>query len=49
MVSPQPHVTARAAIQAAGLKHRDVARDLGIDASKLSKSLAGVRLSLIHI
>ena len=43
MVSPQPHVTARAAIQAAGLKHRDVARDLGIDASKLSKSLAGVR------
>lgn len=43
MVSSQPHFAARAAIQAAGLKHRDVAATLGIDASKLSKSLSGVR------
>ena len=43
MVPRQPHLAARAAIQAAGLKHSDVASELGIDASKLSKSLAGVR------
>ncbi|OEY25493.1 hypothetical protein A0K93_01075 [Corynebacterium sp. BCW_4722] len=43
MVSSHPHQAARAAIQAAGLKQRFVAEHLGIDPSKLSKSLAGVR------
>nr|VDG63750.1 TetR family transcriptional regulator [Streptococcus thermophilus] len=43
MVSTSPHPAARAAIQAAGLRHQDVAAHLGIDASKLSKSLSGVR------
>lgn len=43
MVSPQPHLAARDAIAASGLRHRDVASQLGIDASKLSKSLSGVR------
>lgn len=43
MVSAYPHLAARAAIQAAGLKQRDVAAHLGIDPSKLSKSLSGMR------
>lgn len=43
MVSTSPHPAARAAIQAAGLRHNEVAAYLGIDASKLSKSLSGVR------
>lgn len=43
MVSSRPHQNARAAIRAAGLKQRDVAAHLGIDPSKLSKSLSGVR------
>lgn len=43
MVSSHPHLSARDAIAAAGLRHRDVAIHLGIDASKLSKSLSGVR------
>ncbi|MDK8637609.1 TetR family transcriptional regulator C-terminal domain-containing protein [Corynebacterium imitans] len=43
MTSAQPRNAARAAIAAAGLRHRDVAAHLGIDASKLSKSLSGVR------
>lgn len=43
MVPAHPHLAARASIQAAGLKQRDVAAHLGIDPSKLSKSLSGVR------
>ena len=43
MVLTQPHLAARAAIKAAGLRQREVAAHLGIDASKLSKSLSGVR------
>lgn len=43
IVSAHPHLAARAAIQAAGLKQRDVAAHLGIDPSKLSKSLSGMR------
>lgn len=43
MVLRHPHSAARAAITAAGLRHADVATHLGIDASKLSKSLSGVR------
>ena len=43
MTFPQSHDAARSAIAAAGLRHRDVAAYLGIDASKLSKSLSGVR------
>ena len=38
-----PNTAARNAITAAGLRHADVATHLGIDASKLSKSLSGVR------
>lgn len=33
----------RDAIQSAGIKHSEVARQVGLDASKLSKSLAGTR------
>lgn len=43
MVLQHSHTAARAAISAAGLRHADVASYLGIDASKLSKSLSGVR------
>ena len=43
MVLRHSHTAARAAITAAGLRHADVASYLGIDASKLSKSLSGVR------
>lgn len=47
VVSPESNLrgypVARAAIQATGLKHRDVAARMGIDSSKLSKSLAGIR------
>lgn len=43
MVLRYSHTAARAAITAAGLRHADVATHLGIDASKLSKSLSGVR------
>lgn len=43
MAQTHPNTAARAAITAAGLRHADVATHLGIDASKLSKSLSGVR------
>lgn len=43
MAQKHPNTAARAAITAAGLRHADVATHLGIDASKLSKSLSGVR------
>lgn len=43
MAQSRPNTAARAAITAAGLRHADVATHLGIDASKLSKSLSGVR------
>lgn len=43
MVSAHPQLAARAAIKAAGLRNNEVAAHLGIDASKLSKSLSGVR------
>ena len=43
MAQSRPNTVARAAITAAGLRHADVATHLGIDASKLSKSLSGVR------
>ncbi len=33
----------RSAIKAAGINHSEVARHIGLDASKLSKSLAGIR------
>lgn len=43
MTSTQRYDAARAAIAATGLRQREVAEYLGIDASKLSKSLSGVR------
>ncbi|WP_297849737.1 TetR family transcriptional regulator C-terminal domain-containing protein [uncultured Corynebacterium sp.] len=43
MAQAHSNTAARAAIKAAGLRHADVAAQLGIDASKLSKSLSGVR------
>lgn len=43
MAPAHSNAAARAAITAAGLRHADVAAHLGIDASKLSKSLSGVR------
>lgn len=43
MAHAHSNTAARAAIKAAGLRHADVAAHLGIDASKLSKSLSGVR------
>ena len=43
MTPARPYDAARAAIAASGLRQRDVAQHLGIDASKLSKSLSGVR------
>lgn len=43
MTPAHPYDAARAAIAASGMRQRDVAQHLGIDASKLSKSLSGVR------
>lgn len=43
MARTHPNTAARDAMTAAGLRHADVATHLGIDASKLSKSLSGVR------
>ena len=43
MTQTREQSAARAAISASGLRHRDVASHLGIDSSKLSKSLSGVR------
>jgi len=43
MAQTREQVAARAAISASGLRHREVATHLGIDSSKLSKSLSGVR------
>ena len=43
MVLHSPQLAAREAITASGLRHNEVAAYLGIDASKLSKSLSGVR------
>lgn len=43
MAQTREQVAARAAISASGLRHREVAAHLGIDSSKLSKSLSGVR------
>lgn len=43
MAQTKEQTAARAAISASGLRHREVAAHLGIDSSKLSKSLSGVR------
>ncbi|GAB3074190.1 TetR family transcriptional regulator C-terminal domain-containing protein [Corynebacterium aquatimens] len=43
MTVASPYPAAREAIRAAGLKHREVAAQMGLDPSKLSKSLSGIR------